>query len=144
MMRRAIHKFLSLQEASVEILDHDTLRNKYPNTYKHLAKQSREAEANTGEPDGEYGTLHSVLKVSPSKRKAEIEHALVHHTVTHMGPDMDYKLTGRLTAQVRRQVPGGDIIGAFEKGLLGSHVEKSQTAFGPKSDRYRHDADKYF
>lgn len=120
----------------------NNLKHSHPNTFKHLMDRSREARLNTGEADGEYGTYHHLATVPPSKLKGALDHALVYHTATALGPDMDYKLAGRLTAKVRKSVPNGEILGAFEKGELHKHVEP--LIRGPQSDRYRHDADKYY
>lgn len=120
----------------------EELKTAYSKTYAHLLARSREAELNTGDPAGEYGTLHSLKQESPSKFQGALEHALVHHSATSMGPDMAYNKTGRLTAQVRKAVPNGDVVGAFEKGTLDSHVEP--LALGRKSDRYREAGDRYY
>jgi hypothetical protein len=122
--------------------DLEALKTSHPKTFKHLLNQSREAELNTGDPAGESGTYHHIAGLPPSKRKTELDHSLVHHVATHLGPDMSYDLTGRLTAKVRRDVPGGDILGAFESGKLASHVEP--LIIGPTSDKYRHEGDKYW
>lgn len=137
-IRQTVRRLVEFKDSSD--FDVETLKITHPKTFKHLMKQSREAEANTGEPDGEYGTYHHIASLHASKQKRELDHALVHHVATSLGPDMAYERTGRLTAQVRKSA--GDILDAFENGKLSAHVEKLVS--GPKSDRYRHDGDKYF
>ena len=135
-LRTVDHTGQEIRESKSSV---EALKSSHPNTYKHLLKRSREAEENTGDPAGEYGTLHSLMSEPPSKFRHALEHALVYHTATRLGPDMDYNLSKRLTAKVRKQVP--DIVGAFERGELAQHVEPH---LGRQSDTYRRGGDKYF
>ena len=114
----------------------ERIKVKYPKVYAHLVARSREAELNTGDPAGEYGTWASIQALAPSKQEREIEHALVHSVAVSLGPDMAYNRTGRLVHKVR-EACHTSILSAFESGKLTRIVEPFVS--GPASDRWRED-----
>jgi len=123
-----------------EITFLEAVQKNRPKVHAKLLERSREAYANCGEADGEYGTWHSIKALPPSKQRPELERALVYHTATSLGPDIAWERMGPLMRKVRGVC--NDIIDAFEHDRLAQLMEPLIN--GRQSDRYRGSADRYY
>ena len=90
-----------------------------------------------------YGSYSDLLE--QKNPRLQMEKLVTYQTLTNNGPDVSWELLGRIIPTLRRAL-SGDILAAFESGGRGAvyRALDKMGMFGSKSDKLRHDGDKYW
>lgn len=106
---------------------------KYPEFYRTWNQQ-----AGVGS-----GSWDDLVESRPSTWMVTLEKWAIYLTLTSLGPDVDLWKLGRWVASIRKRVPRGDILKAYETGNLEVALTKAGL-LGRQSDRLRSPADRYY